>query len=154
MSSSVWDTIGMSPDPEVTGMQDASSHHDLGLVAPNQSRIRVGWVLAILTLVPLVLLILVAYDFATNDYIEGESLVGKVLISFFAPLVVFLGLLTTALIRSGKNGSRIDRTFRIGIVLALLGALVAVMGIGSAWIAGAVMGGIGMILMGVGALKT
>jgi len=152
--SSLGYVVGVFPDLEVTGMRDASSHHDLGLAAPNQGRIRVGWVLAILTLVPLVLLILVAYNFATNDYIEGEALFGKVLIGFFAPLVVFLGLLTTALIRSGKSGSRIDRAFRIGIVLALLGALVAVMGIGSAWIAGAVMGGIGMILMGVGAFKT
>lgn len=135
-------------------MQDASSHHEVGSLVPNESRIRVGWLLAILALVPLVLLVLVAYDFATSTYIDGEAVFGKVLIGFFAPLVVFLGLLAAALIRSGKSGSPIDRTFRIGVVLALLGALTAAMGVGSAWIVGVVMGSVGVILMGVGAFKT
>jgi hypothetical protein len=144
----------VSPDQEVPDMQDASSHHEFGFEAPNESRIRVGWVFAILALVPLVLLVIVAYDFATNEYITGEALFGRTLIGFFASIVVFIGLLATALIRSGKSGSHIDRSFGVGFVLALLGAFVGLSLPGGAGIPAFLVGGVGVVLMGVGAFKS
>jgi len=135
-------------------MQDASSHQEVGSEVPNVSRIRVGWVFAILALVPLVLLVIVAYGFATNDYIDGEALLVQTLIGFLASIAALMGLFGAALIRSGKSGLRIDRLFRIGIVVVLVGVIVGLMLPGSAGIPAFVVGGVGVILMGVGAFKS
>lgn len=147
--------VGVLPDLEVTGMQDASSHHGIGTGTTHSARIRVGWVLGIFGVISLVLLAIVAYDFATNVYIDGEALFGWVLIGFFASVAVFMGLSAAALIRSGRSGSDIDRAFAIGVALAVLGALVVpLIPGGDAWKVAVVIGGLGFVMMVYGVIRT
>jgi len=155
MCEAVWGTLLMCfPILEVTGMQDASSHHGIGTGVTHNGRTRAGWVLGILAVVPLVLLVVVAYDFATNGYVEGEALLGRVLIGFFASVAVFMGLLAAALIRSGRSGSDIDRLFTIGFGVAVVGGLLGLSAPGGVRIAAVVATGVGAVLMGWGVVRT
>jgi hypothetical protein len=98
--------------------------------------------------------VILAFDFAINDYVGDEALFMRVLIGFFASIAVFVGLLATALIRSGRSGSQIDQVFFVGVVLAVLGALVGLTFPGGAGMSGFVVGGVGMLLMGIGAIRS
>lgn len=139
-------------------MQDASSHDGIGTGARHSGRIWAGWVLGILTLIPAVLLVIVAYDFATNVYIDQEAVVGWILIGFFAPVAVFMGLFAVELVRSGRSGSRIDRVFVRGVAVVVLSALLVplipeLIPGDDGWKAAITVGGVGFVMMGYGVIR-
>jgi len=140
-------------------MQDASSHDGIGSGAKHSGRIWAGWVLGILTVIPVVLLVRVAYDFATNTYIDQEVAVGWIFIGFFAPVAVFMGLFAAELVRSGRSGSRIDRVFARGVAVVVLSALLVplipeLIPGDDGWKVAIVIGGVGFVMMGYGIIRT
>jgi hypothetical protein len=128
-------------------------HRESGIRSGRAARLWTGWAFGIVAAAVVVLLVIVAFDFARNVYIDGEALFGRILIGFLASVAVFLGLLAAALVRSGRSGSPIGRVFTAGLFLALLGAIAGLMVPASATIGAVGVGTVGLLLMAHGAVR-